>query len=55
MKGTGGPKLAKTSTASKTMGSLSGASVSGKHGSIKETKLPKGGCQKIVNGSLKAS
>jgi hypothetical protein len=45
MKGTTGPKLAQTST-SKTMGSLSGSSVSNKHGSIKETKLPNGGCQR---------
>ena len=43
MKGTTGPKMAKTAT-SKAMGSLSGATVSGKTGSIKETRLPNGGC-----------
>ena len=44
MNGQGGPKLAKTAVSAKAMGSLSGSSVKGKTGNLRETKLPKGGC-----------
>lgn len=52
MAGRAGPKMSKTA-ASRSMGSLSGTKVKGKTGNLKETALPKGGCQSNRKGGAK--